>query len=347
MDDRKPDVPGGGEVSIGLVVGAGIGGCALVVGVIALVVYCYMKARRETNMKKTNHVFSTASSKFQFPLHQRSRVNPFPDPIASRKRHKKERKGRDRGHVNPGYARGSSDSSSTGSDVGERDLSPPRVRMAQYSSDSSNDDSSGVEDEVPGGSPVYRMERETDGPVRRSLRTKTINNAAGFANGRHRQTSGDNHRMSRRDSFERNPKSDSSLTINSLKRYENNLGGGSINRRSNSNSKLRTRERSSSSITHSSSDLTGASYISGETNLTDLTSVSRYQKNTRRSSPSSRRRYRKDPNRDKKGRKRPRRKHGSRDRNLRNNETRSRGTGSDVSFGSEDLNRNYIHVSTV
>lgn len=52
----------GGGVSVGILVGAGVGGCALVVGLIALVIYCYMKARKEksnTNMTKSNDVFTT------------------------------------------------------------------------------------------------------------------------------------------------------------------------------------------------------------------------------------------------------------------------------------------------
>jgi len=56
----------GGGGSVGLVIGAGVGGCALVVGVIALVVYCYMKARKEkahTNMKKSQDVFTTGKFK--------------------------------------------------------------------------------------------------------------------------------------------------------------------------------------------------------------------------------------------------------------------------------------------
>ena len=55
----------GGGMGAGIFVGAGVGGAALVVGIIAVVIYCYLKARKEksnTNMTKSSDVFATGRS---------------------------------------------------------------------------------------------------------------------------------------------------------------------------------------------------------------------------------------------------------------------------------------------
>ena len=60
---------GGGGAPVGIFVGAGVGACALIVGVVALAIYCYMKARKEkanTNMTKSTDVFSTGILTYLF-----------------------------------------------------------------------------------------------------------------------------------------------------------------------------------------------------------------------------------------------------------------------------------------
>ncbi|XP_052782260.1 zinc finger Ran-binding domain-containing protein 2-like [Mya arenaria] len=336
---------GGG--SVGLLVGAGVGGCALVVGIIALVIYCYMKARKEkahTNMKKSPDVFSTAASNTQFDLPQRSKVNQNPDPAAARRSRRREREGRERGHVNPGYARNSSDSSSFGSDVDGRDLSPPRVRTAHLSSDSSYDDSSSVDEEIPGNSTTYRMEKETDRrqSYKRSRQNDILDSRGDNPDsGRYRRTNGESQRMSRRDGYERNPRSDSPLTIGSLKKHEERLTGGRgdqrDDRRAGNATKSRKREESPSARTYESSEMTGSVTTRGtDFTATTVGSGSRFQKNPslRRNSPhrsSSHRRYRKDSEKDEKGRKRPRRTPSAERERQERKSQRSKSPGSERS----------------
>ena len=60
-----------GGASVGIIIGAGVGGCALVVALIALVIYCYMKARKENakpNMTKSHDIFSTCKCNIMFYL---------------------------------------------------------------------------------------------------------------------------------------------------------------------------------------------------------------------------------------------------------------------------------------
>ena len=63
LSDKMSSADGG--ASAGVFIGAGEGGAALVVGIIAGVVYCYYKARKEksnTNMtKSSDHVFTTGN----------------------------------------------------------------------------------------------------------------------------------------------------------------------------------------------------------------------------------------------------------------------------------------------
>ncbi|KAL4226788.1 hypothetical protein ACF0H5_014767 [Mactra antiquata] len=342
----------GGGISAGVIVGAGVGACALVVGLIALVIYCFMKARKEkanSNMTKSTDVFATAASNTQYDYPRRSKVNQFPDPEAARRSRRRER-GRDVGHSNPAYAR-QSDSSSIGSDVDGRDLSPPRVRRPRggqtneaFSSESSYEDSSSVDDEVVGGS--YRMERETDrernrNSYKRSKQNDIIDGSKNQSNGRYRHTGEESQRVSRRDEFsKRNPRSDSPLTIETLEKHEK------ITRRESkewedqkafkNTGKNRKRENSPSR-TYESSEVTQTSLTTEGTMTT--ASSSRFQKNPslRRNSParsSSHRRYRKDNEKDEKGRRKPRRTRSSdrqghsRDRHGRSHSPGSQSSGS-------------------
>lgn len=264
-------------------------------------------------------IFSAASNT-QFDLPVRSKVNYNPDPDKARR---SRRRGRDSGHVNPGYNRNSSDSSSVGSDVDGRDLSPPRVRKSHLSSDSSYDESSSVDEEIPGESPTYRMEREIDRRDRTSYKKSRQNNLLDprddpdSSGGKYRRTNGEYQRMSRRENFERNPRSDSPLTIGSLRKHTERLGPGGQSdqredRKNNSSSKGRRRDVSPSTKTNEESEVSKMSLTTGGTDITATTTGSKFEKNPRlrRNSPSrssSHRRYRKDSERDEKGRRRPRR----------------------------------------
>ncbi|XP_053377587.1 pre-mRNA-splicing factor 38B-like [Mercenaria mercenaria] len=345
---------GGGGASAGIFVGVGVGACALIVGVIAVVIYCYMKARKEkanSNMTKSTDVFSTAASNTQYDYPQRSKVNQFPDPEAARRSRRRER-GRDAGHSNPAFTRHSSDTSSI-SDADGRDLSPPRARRPRggqlndaFSSESSYEDSSSVEDEVVGGN--YRMERETDREKERRTRSSykratgrqddLLDGSRGENTGRYRRTDDESQRMSRRDEFsKRNPRSDSPLTIETLEKHEKNLARRESKEWEDQKAfKNRSRKRDSSpSRTYESSEVTQASLTTEGTEFTATTmSSTRFQKNPslRRNSPSrssSHRRYRKDNEKDEHGRRKPRRtrskdRSGSHDRQS----DRSRSPGS-------------------
>ncbi|KAH3816887.1 serine/arginine repetitive matrix protein 2-like [Dreissena polymorpha] len=354
----------GGGSSVGLIAGAGIGGVAIVVGIIALVVYCYMKARKEqanTNMTKSMDVFSTGASNTQFDLPQRSRVNQFPDPAAARKSRQKGREqGRDQGHVNTAYSRHSSDTSSNSSDVEGRDLSPPRVRKPRgdsYASDTSNDESSSLEEEIPGGEVTFRMEKETDKRARGSYKKARQNNILDLsdtADGRrNKRREPESQHTSRRDTVARNPRSDSPLTIGTLKKHEEITGGGTDshdNRKTNVNNRVKKRDTSPSTRTYESSE-TGVTQASSQTAGTEFTATTvssgtRFQKNPslRRNSParsSSQRRYRKDHETDEKGRRKPRRtRSAERERSERQSQrSRSPGSGSERSERSGSSSR--------
>ncbi|XP_060571647.1 serine/arginine-rich splicing factor 6-like isoform X3 [Ruditapes philippinarum] len=352
---------GGGGASAGIFVGAGVGGCALIVGVIALVIYCYMKARKEkanTNMTKSTDVFSTAASNTQYDYPQRSKVNQFPDPEAARRSRRRER-GHDSGHSNPAFTRHSSDTSSV-SDADGRDLSPPRVRRPRggqvndaFSSESSYEDSSSVDDEVVGGN--YRMERETDRERDRKSRS-SYKRATGRQDeidsrntgGRYRRTEDESQRMSRREDFpKRNPRSDSPLTIETLEKHEKNLARRDSKEWDDQKAfRNKSKKRDSSpSRTYESSEATGASLTTEGTDFTATTSSSRFQKNPslRRNSPSrssSHRRY-KNNEKDEQGRRKPRRTR-SKDRSSssdRHDRSRSPGSAGSSRSGSGSTRR--------
>lgn len=316
-------------MSAGVFIGAGVGGAALVVGIIAGVIYCYYKARKEksnTNMtKSSDHVFTTAASQPDYPM--RSRVNQYPDPVAKRNSRRKEReKNHDAGHVNPAYNRHGSETESNSSDMDNRDISPPRVRRARgghenraFSSDSSYEDSSSMEeDKVPGS---YSVEDETfDKNRRRSFQKATKEqdildgrrtDRRERPGGRYTRT-GDQERRSRRDDFKpRNPRSDSPLTIETLEQHEK-ITRRESDRKPDTSKKDKSRKREPSPSVDSSATQTGSLVTEGtEFTATTMSSAGpRFVKNPslRRSSPSrssSHRRYRKD-NKDSAGRTRHR-----------------------------------------
>lgn len=242
---------------------------------------------------------------------RKSRVNQYPDPTARRRE-------RDNGHVNPAYTRHGSDSSSVGSDVEGRDLSPPRVRRPRDGNFSSlsSDDSSSVEDDViPGNS--FKMEREIEDRDRRGRssykrsRQNDLLDSDRTNTGRYRRTDEESQRMSRRDEFTRNPRSDSPLTIGSLRKHEEITGSDKHDDNKSSKSRSRRRDPSPSSRTYESSEVTQMS-LTTEGTMTTQSSGTRFQKNPslRRNSPSrssSHRRYRKDNEKDANGRRKPRR----------------------------------------
>lgn len=253
--------------------------------------------------------------------------------------------------MNPAYARHSSDSSSIGSDVDGRDLSPPRIRH-QCSSLSSDDSSSIDDDVIPGNS--FRMEKETDGhnkhtrsSYKRSRQNDLLDSDTTDTSSRgFRRNNEESGRLSRRDEFKRNPRSDSPLTIGSLKKHEEITGGDkNEDTRSSKHSRTKRREQSPSSRTYESSEYTQAS-LTTEGTMTTVSST-RFQKNPslRRNSPSrssSHRRYRKDNEKDEKGRRRPRRTRSS-DRgdhtDSRRERSRSPGSNSQRSSSSRSSNR--------
>lgn len=340
-----------GGASAGVFIGAGVGGAALVVGIIAGVVYCYYKARKEksnTNMtKSSDHVFTTAASQPDYPMP--SRVNQYPDPVAKRNSRRKEReKNHDVGHVNPAYNRHGSETDSNSSDMDNRDISPPRVRRARgghenmaFSSDSSYEDSSSVEeDKVPGS---YSVEDETfDKNRRRSFQkaTKEQDILDGRRTDRRERSSGrytrtgDQERRSRRDDFKpRNPRSDSPLTIETLEKHEK-ITRRESDRKPDTSKKDKSRRREPSPSVDSSATQTGSLVTEGtDFTATTMSSGPRFAKNPslRRSSPSrssSHRRYRKD-NKDSAGRTRHHRPHsGERRSHSGESRDRSRSPGS-------------------
>ena len=260
---------------------------------------------------------------------KRPRVNQYPDPVAHKKERQKERERtrHDVGHVNPAYNRHGSESDSNTSDMDNRDISPPRVRRARggrenpaFSSDSSYEDSSSVDEERVEGYSVkdetfrqdrrrsYKEAREQDIlDGRRSERDK--------ADGRYRRTG--EERRSRRDDFKRNPRSDSPLTIETLKTHEKITRGDQKADISKRDSMKEKRRREPSPSQDSSLTQTGSLVTEG-TEHTATTAGSRFEKNPRlrRNSPSrssSHRRYRKD-NKDSQGRSRHHRS-GSGERN--------------------------------
>lgn len=335
----------GGGVSVAVIAGAGIGGCAIVVGVIALAIYCYMKARREKSkpsMTKSSDIFTTDASRQSSDYPRRSRVNQFPDPEAARKARREERdrdRERDVGHVNPAYARNSSDSSSISSDIeGGRDVSPARVRTRggernmAFSSESSMDDSSSIDDVdvVPG----YSMERELNNRQRMSYKMARqkgdlLDNGTGYNDTKFsREGEG---RRSRRDEFQRrNPRSDSPLTVAQVSKHDE-ITRRETEQKDSRSVKSRRRDTSPSSRTYESSVDTGTTLGTDFTATTK--SSGHFQKNPslRRNSPSrssSHRRYKRDKDEtDSKGRRRPRRTRSS-DRQHRSHSDRSRSPAS-------------------
>ena len=264
---------------------------------------------------------------------QRSRVNQYPDPAAARRSRRREQE-RDKGHVNPAYARHSSDSSSIGSDVEGRDLSPPRIRH-QFSSLSS-DDSSSVDDDVIPGNDSFKMERETNSKNSRASYKRSRHNdmldSDRSDSSQFRRNNDATGRRSRRDDYKpRNPRSDSPLTIGSLKKHEAITGSDNKeDTRSSRHNRSRRREQSPSR-TNESSEYTLASLTTEGTVTT--ASSSRFQKNPslRRNSPSrssSHRRYRNDHEKDSTGRRKPRRTR-SHDRGDRTDSRSDRSKSSD------------------
>lgn len=312
----------GGGAGAGVLVGAGVGGAILVVVVIALVIYCYMKARKEksnTNMTKSNDIFHTGASGPDYPT--RSRVNQYPDPVAHRKDRQKERERsrHDVGHVNPAYSRHGSETDSNSSDMDNRDVSPPRVRRARggrenlaFSSDSSYEDSSSMEDERVEG---YSLEDETFKKDRR--RSYKQSREQDILDGRRsdrdkadgRYIRGGEGRRSRRDDFKRNPpRSDSPLTIETLEKHEKITRGDQKGDSSKRDSFRKDKRRRDPSPSQDSSLTNTGSVVTEGTEHTATTVGSRFEKNPRlrRNSPSrssSHRRYRKD-NKDSQGRSR-------------------------------------------
>lgn len=338
----------GGGPSAGVFIGAGVGGAALVVGVIAVVIYCYMKARKEksnTNMTKSSDVFHTVSSS-DYP--KRSRVNQYPDPVAKRNSRKKEREANhDVGHVNPAYNRHGSETDSNSSDMDNRDISPPRVRRGRgghdnmaFSSDSSYDDeSSSVDEDKVNGS--YSVEDETFQKNRRRSFQKAKeqdiidgrrSDRKDRSDGRYTRTG--EERRSRRDDFKpRNPRSDSPLTVETLSKHEKITSRDSDNKRSETSKKDKSKRREPSPSVDSSATQTGSLVTEGtEYTATTVSSGRRFAKNPslRRNSPSrssSQRRYRKD-NKDSAGRTRHHRTHsGERRSHSGENRDRSRSPG--------------------
>lgn len=218
-----------------------------------------------------------------------------------------------------------------------------------FSSESSYEDSSSVDDEVVGGN--YTMERETDrdrkprGSYKRATGKQDdyLDGSRNKSNGRYRRTEDESQRMSRRDEYsKRNPRSDSPLTIETLEKHEKTLARRESkeweDQKAFRNNKSRKREPSPSSRTYESSEVTQASLTTEGTEYTATTmSSTRFQKNPslRRNSPSrssSHRRYRKDHETDEKGRRKPRRTRSSErersERHDRRNHDRSRSPGS-------------------
>ena len=261
----------------------------------------------------------------------RSRVNQYPDPVAHRKERQRERERsrHDVGHVNPAYSRHGSETDSNSSDMDNRDVSPPRVRRARggrdnlaFSSDSSYEDSSSMEDERVEG---YSLEDETFKQDRR--RSYKQSREQDILDGRRtdrdkadggRYIARGEGRRSRRDDFtKRNPRSDSPLTIETLEKHEKiTRGDQKGDSKRDSMRKDKSRRRDPSPSQDSSVTQTGSVVTEG-TEHTATTVGSRFEKNPRlrRSSPSrssSHRRYRKD-NKDSQGRSRTHRS-GSGDR---------------------------------
>ena len=258
-------------------------------------------------------LFISAASQPDYPMP--SRVNQYPDPVAKRNSRRKEReKNHDVGHVNPAYNRHGSETDSNSSDMDNRDISPPRVRRARgghenmaFSSDSSYEDSSSVEeDKVPGS---YSVEDETfDKNRRRSFKNATKEqdildgrrtDRRERSSGRYTRT-GDQERRSRRDDFKpRNPRSDSPLTIETLEKHEK-ITRRESDRKPDTSKKDKSRRREPSPSVDSSATQTGSLVTEGtDFTTTTISSVPRFDKNPnlRRSSPSrssSHRRYKKD-----------------------------------------------------
>ena len=148
--------------------------------------------------------------------------------------------------MNPAYSRHGSETESNSSDMdNNRDISPPRVRRPRggrdnqaFSSDSSYEDSSSVDDEKVDG--TFTAEDETNEKDRRKSfpRAKENDLLDGHrsdrsirANGPYTRTGEGQERRSRRDDYKpRKPRSDSPLAIETLEEHEKITSGKSDRR---------------------------------------------------------------------------------------------------------------------
>ena len=238
-----------------------------------------------------------------------------------------------------------------------RDISPPRVRRPRggrdnqaFSSDSSYEDSSSVDDEKVDG--TYTVEDEINEKDRRKTIPRAKENdlldgrrsdRSIRANGRYTQTSEGQERRSRRDDCKpRKPRSDSPLTIETLEKREKITSGKSDRRNDTSKrntKKDKSKRRDPSPSVDSSVTQTGSLVTEG-TEFTATTKSSRtpFVKNPNlrrnslsRSSPYSRCKG----NKDSLGRTSPHRPHsGERRSRSGDRKERSRSPGSSRSGSS-------------
>ena len=270
--------------------------------------------------------------------------------------------------MNPAYSRHGSETDSNSSDMdNNRDISPPRVSRPRggrdnqaFPSDSSNEDSSSVDDEKVHGTyrGTYKVEDETYGKDKRKSFQRAKENdlldgrrsdTSIRANGRYTRTEEGQERRSRRDDYKpRNPRSDSPLTIETLEKHEKITSGKSDRRNDTSKrdtKKDKSKRRDPSPSVDSSATQTGSLVTEGtEFTATTMSSGTRFAKNPslRRNSPSrssSYRRYRKD-NKDSSGRTRHHRTHSGEGRSRSGDRReRSRSPGSSRSGSSSHSRR--------
>ena len=225
-----------------------------------------------------------------------------------------------------------------------------------YRSHGSETDSSSVDDEKVDG--TYTVEDETYEKDRRKSFQRAKENdlldgrrsdRSIRANGRYTRTGEGQERRSRRDDYKpRNPRSDSPLTIETLKKHEKITSGKSDRRNDTSKKdtkKDKSKRRDPSPSVDSSATQTGSLVTEGtEFTATTMSSGTRFAKNPslRRNSPSrssSYRRYRKD-NKDSSGRTRHHRTHsGERRSRSGDRRERSRSPGSSRSGSSSHSRR--------